>query len=356
MNTQSSQPQTFAAAQSKPSVDLATLLAQLQQAIQASPDGIDLCIDEIKGLHIRINPGSRIAKHPAGTASVEQPAQPQIVDSEPPAPKRRLMPLTTNVAPSPANNSVQPSATVPTSPAPQRNDQTVSVDPANLTQTLKQLLADLLYFEDVAAIDESAKFLDLGMDSVTGVEYINMINRKFALKLKAVVLYDYSSIRDLADYLLSLVRHGNAATPAQAKPAPSANGGNGSGQTPLRELLTQVAKGELSPQASREQLAKIQGEQTAPPAPSAAVVNQEKVWAVIQEYLVQIRPTIAGQMQPSHTFDELGLDSVDQVELIVKTLDKLGIHTPRVEFGKAKTIGALTELVTTRAQLLGIKS
>jgi acyl transferase domain-containing protein len=351
MNTQSSQPQTFAAAQSKPSVDLATLLAQLQQAIQASPDGIDLHIDEIKGLHIRINPGSRIAKHPAGTASVEQPAQPQIVDSESPAPKRRLMPLTTNVAPSPARNSVQPSATVPTSPAPQRNDQTVSVDPANLTQTLKQLLADLLYFEDVAAIDESAKFLDLGMDSVTGVEYINMINRKFALKLKAVVLYDYSSIRDLADYLLSLVRHGNAATPAQAKPAPSANGGNGSGQTPLRELLTQVAKGELSPQASREQLAKIQGERATPNVPSATAGNQEQVLAVMRNFIAEIRPAAIEQMKPSHTFDELGLDSVDQAEIIVKTMEKLGINAPRVEFAKAKTIGGVAELVAKQLEI-----
>ena len=355
MNTQSTvQSQPFDAAQGKPSVDLTALLAQLQQAIQASSDAIDLQIDEIKGLHIRINPGNR-------TASVDEPTQSQPVatESSAPAQKRRLTPLAmTNAALSSSANAVlapTPSAKTNSEAAIKRDEKTQTADPANLTLTLKQLLADLLYFEDVAAIDETVKFIDLGMDSVTGVEFINMINRKFALKLKAVVLYDYSSIRDLADYLLPLLQHGNAATPAQAKPVPPATGGNGNGQTPLRELLTQVAKGELSPQASREQLAKIQGEQTAPPTPSAAIVNQEKVWTVLQEYLVQIRPTIAGQMKPSHTFDDLGLDSVDQVEIIVKTLDKLGIHTPRVEFGKAKTIGDLTELVATRAQLLGIQ-
>ncbi|MDE3091324.1 MAG: acyltransferase domain-containing protein, partial [Chloroflexota bacterium] len=225
MNTQSpGQPQPFDGAagpeerrtRGGASIDLATLLAQLQQAIQANPDGVDLQIDEIRGLHIRFNPGT-------GATLAGEPAQSQPVGkaSSSPSPKRRLTPLATanatppRTVPTDTTSALTPSLARENSVegTTQRDDKTqniakhpVGIDSANLTLTLKQLLADLLYFEDVAAIDESAKFIDLGMDSVTGVEFINMINRGFALKLKAVVLYDYSSIRELATLLLPLLQ------------------------------------------------------------------------------------------------------------------------------------------------------
>jgi acyl carrier protein len=348
------------------------LLAQLQQAIRQSPDVIDLTVDEIRGLHIRINPGTRTASvdQPAAMPALRsgKPAQPQPFDSAQgrpadqdspvPAPKRRLMPLATaNATPlSPGLADTVPALSVVEGGA-KRDEKTQIIDPANLTRTLKQLLADLLYFEDVAVIDESAKFIELGMDSVTGVEFINMINRRFALKLKAVVLYDYPSIHELATFLFPLLQyesletpvHSNA-PPAKAKPMPPATGDNGGEQTPLRELLTKVAKGELTPQASRMQLEEILGDHSAPAAPSAEIANQEQVLEVMREYIVEISPTVAGQMKPTHTFDELGLDSVDQAEIIVKTMEKLGINAPRAEFAKAKTIGGVAELFAKQLQ------
>jgi acyl carrier protein len=71
----------------------------------------------------------------------------------------------------------------------------------------------------------------------------------------------------------------------------------------------------------------------------------------MRNFIAEIRPAAIEQMKPSHTFDELGLDSVDQAEIIVKTMEKLGINAPRVEFAKAKTIGGVAELVAKQLEI-----
>ena len=52
-------------------------------------------------------------------------------------------------------------------------------------------------------IDIKAQFADCGIGSLQGVLLIDAINREFDLKLKIQVIYDYSSIKDLSQFLVT---------------------------------------------------------------------------------------------------------------------------------------------------------
>jgi len=52
-------------------------------------------------------------------------------------------------------------------------------------------------------IDVTARFADYGVGSLQGVLLIDAINREFDLKLKIQVIYDYSSIRDLSQFIVT---------------------------------------------------------------------------------------------------------------------------------------------------------
>ncbi|WP_434629662.1 SDR family NAD(P)-dependent oxidoreductase [Chromobacterium sp. CV08] len=76
---------------------------------------------------------------------------------------------------------------------------------ADSRRALRELLAECLLV-DVGSLDEKSSFLDMGVDSILGVELVRRLNRQFELKLSASVLYDYPCIDDLARHLAGLVR------------------------------------------------------------------------------------------------------------------------------------------------------
>ncbi|MEZ4737574.1 MAG: beta-ketoacyl synthase N-terminal-like domain-containing protein [Caldilineaceae bacterium] len=362
----------------------AALFAQgLQQLFQQNNTEITLQIEELKGLRVSFklgakentgnaNAGNGVAK--SGPTSAERPATqptpPPIVDSTvtPAAPKRQLQPLTaaqSEVMPKPV--AAAPIATVTT---PQAAPLTKAAQPAptpvpsaakpaanldELILTLKQTLANILYIEDAQSLSELDKLTDQGMDSVTGVEFINIINARFGLELKAVVIYDYPSIQELAGHMLEVLTQQGSATPEASPATPAApaqplqNGSNGTDgdveRTHLREILLKVSKGELTPEESKAQIAQIKANGAAQPS------KQEQISRLIQQQMVEILPGLAGKtIDPTATFDELGFDSMEQAEVLVKTIEILRLNTPRAAFAKAKTVGELVKQLALEAE------
>ncbi|MCX6043715.1 MAG: acyltransferase domain-containing protein, partial [Chloroflexi bacterium] len=358
-------------AQALPSAtDLPTLLQWIQQLSQQGTAEINLQIDEIKGLHLRITPKTTDkadgARAMAPTSQAHQPAEPPLprAPSEsaltPPPPKRQLTPLTTLAAQSPNNPVAAPQATkgeqavapLPT-PAPK------IVDVATIVRTLKQLLADILYFEDINQINQRDKLTDQGMDSVTGVEFINKINRAFSLQLKAVLIYDYSTIEDLSTYIAAQLQQTvpALATNGLSQPAPATAEQNGaapatSNQTEIHEILRRVAKGELTTQAGHAQIEQIKAarQPLPPPLPQGPPDKKAAIFNVLKAYMVEILPQLAeGAIEQTSTFDDLGFDSVEQAEILVKTMESLGLNGARIDFAHAKTIDALAEQLAIKA-------
>lgn len=74
-------------------------------------------------------------------------------------------------------------------------------------ETLFQHLSSTLKVE-VNMIDSGESFSDYGIDSITGVQFIQAINEALGIELETTDLFDYSSIRQLSAYILS--RHQDA--------------------------------------------------------------------------------------------------------------------------------------------------
>ena len=74
------------------------------------------------------------------------------------------------------------------------------ISPESLEEELRISLAEILYIErDDVDVDES--FIDLGLDSVTGVEWTRMINKQYGTSIPATRVYDYPNIREFAGFM-----------------------------------------------------------------------------------------------------------------------------------------------------------
>jgi acyl transferase domain-containing protein len=69
-----------------------------------------------------------------------------------------------------------------------------------VTTTLKTLLANELQMRE-SDIGENVQFVDLGLDSITGVTWVRKINQKYQTAIEAIKLYSYSTLAQLSRYV-----------------------------------------------------------------------------------------------------------------------------------------------------------
>ena len=70
----------------------------------------------------------------------------------------------------------------------------------SLIDYLSESLAETLYLQK-NDIDPDKNFIEMGMDSILGVEWIKTINKKFGTFIIATKIYDYPNIRQFDEYL-----------------------------------------------------------------------------------------------------------------------------------------------------------
>lgn len=75
---------------------------------------------------------------------------------------------------------------------------------ASVEQQLRQTLAQAL-FMDEAEVKDDASFIDMGLDSIVGVEWVREINRLFQLALPVTELYDFPTIPQLAAHIYAYI-------------------------------------------------------------------------------------------------------------------------------------------------------
>ncbi|WP_293062787.1 type I polyketide synthase, partial [Moorena sp. SIO3F7] len=128
-------------------------------------------------------------------------------------------------------------------------------------EILKQQLADALY-ADISEINEEKKFVDLGLDSIVGVEWITKINKTYNLKIKATKLYDHPTLLDFAKYITQKIDStGGNTFPKAQKESTQKDYLSGNSQEEmkqkLRSILNKVANGELTVQEGNKMIQKI---------------------------------------------------------------------------------------------------
>jgi polyketide synthase PksJ len=71
-----------------------------------------------------------------------------------------------------------------------------------LKEIVKAKLAEALYIE-AAEVDENKRFVDLGLDSILGVQFINALNSTLGINIQVTKIYEHSSVNELVEYLKS---------------------------------------------------------------------------------------------------------------------------------------------------------
>ena len=89
-----------------------------------------------------------------------------------------------------------------------------------INAALRALLADELQLPE-QDIDEKAQFVDLGLDSISGVSWIRKINEMYQTSIEATKVYSYPTLAQLSRYVRDEAA-GQGTLPAEAAPAPAA--------------------------------------------------------------------------------------------------------------------------------------
>ncbi|MEK3686077.1 AprA-related methyltransferase [Paenibacillus sp. FSL R10-2736] len=150
-----------------------------------------------------------------------------------------------------------------------------------LQEELTLSLAEALYMKR-SEIDPGGKFVDFGLDSIIGVEWIQTLNKRYGTKIPATKVYEYPTLRDFSGYLVQLI--------------------SASSEGHIADLPKE--EGVLHPPVS---------------APSARPSDLLKQLAVSLAEALYMKPE---EIDPSRKFVDLGLDSVIGVEWI-QTVNRL---------------------------------
>ncbi|MCP4994171.1 MAG: hypothetical protein GY934_10375, partial [Gammaproteobacteria bacterium] len=73
----------------------------------------------------------------------------------------------------------------------------------DIRNSVKELVIATLYLEGTVA--EDRPFNELGMDSITGVEFVKALNQIFPVTIKVGKLYDYPTVKEMSTYIASLI-------------------------------------------------------------------------------------------------------------------------------------------------------
>lgn len=108
-------------------------------------------------------------------------------------------------------------------------------DRDQLIRDIKSHLASVLFIE-AGDVPEDKVFVDMGLDSVLGIELINKINISLGEKFKATLLYENPTVEKLAEYLLREQTPGRDVDLAPEKTGKGAGSGMESGNIPELEF------------------------------------------------------------------------------------------------------------------------
>lgn len=75
--------------------------------------------------------------------------------------------------------------------------------PTNYSDTIRKVIAETLHIAE-SEIAADTQFVELGLDSINGVEILRELNESFALNLEGPVLYENGTVDELAKYLTEL--------------------------------------------------------------------------------------------------------------------------------------------------------
>ncbi|OEU94845.1 SDR family NAD(P)-dependent oxidoreductase [Streptomyces oceani] len=207
---------------------------------------------------------------------------------------------------------------------------------SELRRELRSGLADVLQMSE-EDIDPGRNFMDLGLDSILGVEWVKAINKRCGTDLTATKLYDHPSVRELATFL-----QGQPAAPAPVQAAPVQ-------AAPVQAAPVQAAPGQadaVEPESATETPARSV-EPAGTPAADRPRVSRTALLEDVRASLAEELFLDAEDIAADRNLVELGMDSIVGVEW-VKTLNKNhGTSLTATQLYDHPTVRGLTDFLLT---------
>jgi|LSQX01.2.fsa_nt_gb polyketide biosynthesis acyl carrier protein len=83
-------------------------------------------------------------------------------------------------------------------------------------------------------------------------------------------------------------------------------------------------------------------------------MTKENVFEVVKESIIEILPDISdGDILIEKSLKDLGANSIDRMDVVVQSMETLGIKIPMLEFGNIKNIQGLVDLLYEKKVELG---
>lgn len=178
------QPTVASSVVTTPAQHITTIL-DIASSTQAKPVGIQLVsVNDAPAVTHSASQAKPSTIQLTQRADAPTVAAPSVPVSSAPTPAPVAAPITTPVA---------ASAPVPIATAKPTNKE-------DLYAWLVSSLAEALYM-DASEIDTQKSFVDLGLDSIVGVEWVKVINTHYGLDISATRVYDYSNVQQLAGFI-----------------------------------------------------------------------------------------------------------------------------------------------------------
>ncbi|MGD8400282.1 MAG: SDR family NAD(P)-dependent oxidoreductase, partial [Bacillota bacterium] len=173
-----------------------------------------------------------------------------------------------------------------------------------LREELSLSLADALFIER-GAVDVDRKFIDLGLDSIIGVEWVRAINQQYGTAILATKVYDYPSVREFAGFMekeLAGLGAGLSPTARGCTPAPKRVE---QARQPIALTATDV---DLAPSQS---VAEPETQPCLRPIITAEALREELSLSLADALFIE-----RGAVDVDQKFIDMGLDSIIGVEWV----------------------------------------
>lgn len=75
-------------------------------------------------------------------------------------------------------------------------------------------------------------------------------------------------------------------------------------------------------------------------------MDEVQIFTQMKEVILDVLPTIETKsITPTNSLRDLGANSVDRAEILIRTMAELKLKIPLIEFGKAKNINELIAIL-----------
>ncbi|WP_139488095.1 acyl carrier protein [Brevibacillus dissolubilis] len=79
-------------------------------------------------------------------------------------------------------------------------------------------------------------------------------------------------------------------------------------------------------------------------------MSKQQIFEIIVGHILELLPELEGHtFHPEDQLKDLGANSLDRAEIVMMTMESLGLQIPRVEFANVKNIGELAEVFYAKA-------